>query len=155
MRPAWTTRLENSALVAALAALVLLPIVEIALRATFRVGIEGAGSLTQHLALVAGMAGAAVAAREGRLLSLSTMPSLLTGIRLAAARSISGVVASAVAALLFVASLQFVLAERGGGNVIAYGVPVWVGEAVLPLGFGLIAIRLALAISQPKRAGGD
>src|SRR2546426_6904114 len=57
----------------------LLPVAEILLRALFRVGISGAASFTQHFALVAGMLGAAVAAREQRLLSLSTLDSLLDG----------------------------------------------------------------------------
>jgi tripartite ATP-independent transporter DctM subunit len=56
----------------------------------------------------------------------------------------TGAVAVIVTALLFVASLDFVLAERAGGNVIAYGIPVWLGEAVLPLGFAMIAARLAV-----------
>jgi hypothetical protein len=48
-----------------------------------------------------------------------------------------------VGALLSLASMELVLAERAGGNVIAYGIPVWVGQAVLPLGFALITLRLA------------
>ena len=135
---------ENLALAAALAALALLPIIEIALRAAFQVGIPGAQTFAQHFALAAGMLGAAVAAREARLLALSALPTMLGGRVLAAARFFAGVVAAAVTALLFVASLEFVLAERAGGNVITQGVPVWLGEAVLPLGFALIALRLAV-----------
>ena len=102
------------------------------------VGISGAASFTQHCALVAGMLGAAVAAREGRLLSLSTLDSLLTGCGALLARVFTRTVAVLVGALLCLASVEFVLAERAGGNVIAYGIPVWVGQAVLPLGFALI-----------------
>ena len=56
----------------------LLPLAEIVSRAMLPAGISGAASFTQHLALVVGMLGAAVAAREGRLLSLST-PGLPAG----------------------------------------------------------------------------
>jgi C4-dicarboxylate transporter DctM subunit len=136
-------RVEDAALAAALAALALLPIAEIALRGAFHTGISGAQAFTQHFALVAGMLGAAVAAREGRLLSLSTLQSLLGPRSQSAARAFTGAVATIVAALLAVASLQFTLAERAGGTHIAYGVPVWAGEAILPLGFALIAARLA------------
>jgi TRAP-type C4-dicarboxylate transport system permease small subunit len=96
-------RLENLALAAALAALALLPMVEIVLRATLHVGVAGAGAFTQHFALIAGMLGAAVAAREGRLLSLSTLQSVLTGRLLGAAQLFTGAVAVIVTALLFVA----------------------------------------------------
>ena len=145
---------ENLALAAALGALALLPIVEILLRATFHVGIPGAQSFAQHFALVAGMLGAAVAARESRLLSLSSLQHLLRGRALAFARFFTGVVALGVTALLLLASLQFVLAERAGGNLIALGVPVWLGEAVLPLGFSLIALRLAVNCARGWPARG-
>src|SRR5438552_1685872 len=121
----------------------LLPMAEILLRALFRVGISGVASFTQHFALVAGMLGAAVAAREQRLLSLSTLDSLLDGRSAPLARFFTRTVAVIVGALLCLASVELVLAERAGGNVIAYGIPVWLGQAALPLGFALITLRLA------------
>ena len=134
---------ENLALSAALGAMAILPLAEIALRATLQTGISGAASLTQHLALVTSMLGAAVAARDGRLLSLSTLDSLLEGRSALLARFFTRTVAVTVAALLFLASAEFVLAERAGGNVIVYGIPVWLAESVLPLGFGVLTARLA------------
>src|SRR5882762_5329705 len=121
----------------------LLPMAEILLRAIFKVGISGAASFTQHFALIAGMLGAAVAAREQRLLSLSTLDSLLVGRSALLARFFTRTVAVIVGALLGLASVELVLAERAGGNVIAYGIPVWLGQAVLPRGFALITLRLA------------
>src|ERR1700693_3381832 len=121
----------------------LLALAEILRRGTFHVGISGAASFTQHCALIAGMLGAAVAAREQRLLSLSTLDSLLEGRSALLARFFTGTVAVIVGALLCLASVEFMLAERAGGNVIAYGIPVWLGQAALPLGFALITLRLA------------
>ena len=114
---------ENLALAAALAALALLPIAEILLRALFQVGISGAASLAQHFALIAGMLGAVVAAREGRLLSLSTLDLLLHGPAALLARFFARAVAVIVATLLCLASAQFVLAERAAANVMAK--PPW------------------------------
>src|SRR2546425_9749384 len=121
----------------------LLPIAEILLRALFRVGISGVASFTQHFALVAGMLGAAVATREQRLLSLSTLDSLLDGRSAPPVRFFTRTVAVIVGALLCLASVELVLAERAGGNVIAYGIPVWLGPAPPPLGFALITLPLA------------
>ena len=134
---------ENLMLAAALAVMALLPLAEILLRAVFQVGISGAASFTQHFALISGMLGAALAAREGRLLSLSTLDSLLEGRSALLARLFTRTVAVIVGALLCLASLQLLLAERAAGNAIAYGIPVWLGQAALPLGFGLITLRLA------------
>jgi len=52
--------------------MMLLPLLVVPLRA-IHVQIKGQGSIVQHLTLIAGMIGAAVAAREGRLLSLSSV----------------------------------------------------------------------------------
>jgi C4-dicarboxylate transporter DctM subunit len=139
---------EDMLLAAVLAAMALLPLAEIALRATMQVGVSGAASFTQHLALIAGMLGAGVAARQRRLLSLSTLETLLTGRAAATARFLTGTVAVIVGALLCLASVDFVLAERAGGNVIAYGIPVWLGQAALPVGFAVITLRLAYAAAE-------
>jgi tripartite ATP-independent transporter DctM subunit len=142
------TAAENRLLAAALAAMALLPLAEIALRAIFQVGISGAASLTQHFALVAGMLGAAVAARQGRLLSLSTLDLVLQGRSALLARFFARSVAVIVGALLCLASVEFVLAERAAANVIAYDIPVWLGQAALPLGFALITVRLVCAATE-------
>jgi len=139
---------ENVVLAVALAALALLPLAEILLRAIFQTGVSGAAVFTQHLALIAGMLGAAVAARDGRLLSLSTLNSLLTDRAAALARFFTHSVAVTVSALLLFASLDFMFAERRGGNTIAYGIPVWWGQAILPIGFTLIMLRLARAAAD-------
>ena len=139
---------ENLILAALLAAMALLPLAEIVLRGTLGVGISGAASFTQHLTLAAAMLGAAVAARERRLLSLSMLDELLKGRCAVLARGFTSGVAMLIGVLLAVASAELVLAERAGGNVIAYGIPVWLGQAVLPLGFALITLRLA------RRLGG-
>jgi len=139
---------ENVTMAIALAAMALLPLAEIMLRALLGVGISGAAAFTQHLTLLCGMLGAAIAAREGRLLSLSTLNALLEGRAAATARLLTGIVAVLVSTLLCVASLEFVLAERVGGNSIAYGIPVWLGQAPLAAGFALITLRLAYALAD-------
>jgi C4-dicarboxylate transporter, DctM subunit len=138
---------ENLVLAAALGIMALLPLAEILLRAVLQTGISGAAALGQHFGLIAGMAGAAVAAREGRLLTLSSVESLLQGRAAAAARFYISTVGAIVAALLGFASLELVRAEYAGGNFIVYGVPVWLGQAALPVGFALIGLRLAWAAS--------
>jgi tripartite ATP-independent transporter DctM subunit len=135
---------ENLFLALALGAMAVLPIAESLLRAAFGVGIPASSAWVQHLVLFVAMLGAAVAAREGRLLALSTGSALLSGWRKSAAAVFSGAFASAITALLCVASVRFVLAEKLGGNLLAAGVPLWTVEAILPVGFGLVAIRLVL-----------
>jgi len=134
---------ENVLLSLVFATLVLLPLAEIALRATIRIGFEGSSALVQHLTLAIGILGAAVAAREDRLLGFSAS-ALLEG-RLAGIAKLFGCAAgAAVSALLCFASLQFVDVERTAGRILAHGIPVWFVQSLLPLGFGIVTIRLLL-----------
>jgi len=68
---------ENIVLSIALGAMAVLPIAEIVLRTTLGFGIPGSAGIVQHLTLWVGMLGGAIAAREARLLSLSTGSALL------------------------------------------------------------------------------
>jgi tripartite ATP-independent transporter DctM subunit len=143
---------ENLIVTLALAIMVLLPLAEALLRKLFHTGISGASAIVQHLVLVVGMLGGAVAARDGRLLSLSTVRVFLKGRWKAAAIVFSGAIAVTVSLFLCVASAQYISFTRPAGKVLAYGVPVWVVQLVLPVAFALIAIRLFFG-SADKRTG--
>lgn len=132
---------ENLAVSVALGAMVVLPLAESLLRAAFQTGISGATVLVQHLTLVVGMLGGAVAARENRLLSLATGAVLPHALQRAAAFA-GKALGAAVCVLLAAAGTRFVLTEKEAGNILVYGLPVWVAEAVIPAGFGLVAWRL-------------
>src|SRR5262245_7278665 len=132
---------ENLLVVFSLAALMALPLIEIVLR-RFHTGISGSSAFVQNFTLIVGMLGGAIAARDGRLLSFSTLGSFLTGRFKAAARVVSSSVAVVISAFLCVASVQFLLTEKQGGARLAYHIPTWMIELVLPIGFGLIALRL-------------
>jgi tripartite ATP-independent transporter DctM subunit len=149
---AWTGVLrsaENAVVSVALFAMVLLPLAESLLRRIFHTGIPASTSIVQHMVLVVGMLGGAIAAREGRLLSLSTLGETSVGGRLKnASRFVSGSVSATISGFLGVAAYQFVQTEREAGKILAYGIPVWVIECVLPIGFTAIAIRILLRTSE-------
>src|SRR4051812_34662414 len=63
---------EEWFVVAALVVMAVLPLANIVLRSFFHIGLWNEGTLVQHLTLVVGMAGSALAARKGRLLTLAT-----------------------------------------------------------------------------------
>jgi tripartite ATP-independent transporter DctM subunit len=118
----------------------------------FHTGISGATAFVQHFTLIVGMVGGAIAAREGRLLSFSTLAGVFKGRLKSAALILSSGMAAVISAFLCAASVQFVLTEKASGGLLAYGIPLWVIELVLPLGFGLIALRLVWH-SAPKWKG--
>ncbi len=55
---------------------------------------------------------------------------------------LSGACAAGVSGVLVAAGYAFVRAEKQSGQTLAYGIPVWVVQAIIPAGFALIALRL-------------
>lgn len=146
----WRSRLrmgEDFLITLCLAAMVILPLLEMVLRSTTFV-LRGSSAIQSHLTLFVCMIGGAIAARQGRLLSLSTVTAFLKPGAKAAAQLFSSAVAAGFTAILFLASLRFVLQEKEAGNILAYGVPIWWAQVILPLGFGVIALRLLWRSSE-------
>lgn len=138
----WFRKTENWGISLILAVMMILPLAEIVLRSVFHRGISGSTIVVQHLTLLVGMLGGAIAAREARLLSLSTLPTLLKGRWKSATGVLSSSLAAAITVFLCIASVQFVLTERDSHNVLAYNIPIWIIELALPVGFGVVAWRL-------------
>jgi tripartite ATP-independent transporter DctM subunit len=105
--------------------------------------VPGAGPIVQHLTLWLGFLGAALAAREGKLLNLATSEYLAEGRARRWAGVVAGAVGAAVAAVLAWASTRLVVLEREGGGELALGIPLWAAQVVLPVGLALVAMRLA------------
>ena len=121
--------------------MVLLPLLEIPLR-KLGTGIPGAIAVERHLTLWVAFLGAALAAREGRLLSLATGQLLPDGQLRTFGRAFASTVAAAVTVLLFRAGVDLVLEEKAAGTMITEGVPIWIAQLVIPVGLFLIALRL-------------
>ena len=136
------TAIEDGIAAMALAAMVVLPLAEIVVRRLFGVGVPGSGPFVQHLTLWIGFLGAAIAAREGKLLALATGTFVPERWRGATTVFASGV-AACMATILAMGAVQLVATERETGTIIAANVPAWVGQLALPIGFALIALRLA------------
>src|SRR6266851_2889086 len=138
----WLWETENLLLPLALAALMLLPLLEIVGRKLFHGGVSGAAAFEQHLVLIIGLLGGMFAARDRRLLALSTLTTFLKGRWQAFARVFSSAFAAGITIFLCLAALQLVQAEKSGGKLLAYGIPVWTVQLIMPLGFVVIALRL-------------
>jgi tripartite ATP-independent transporter DctM subunit len=138
----WARQGENLLLVIPLMAMLALPVLEIILRRAFQGGISGSSAIVQHLTLIVGMLGGALAARDGRLLALSPVQALLKGRVRVAAMIFTNGFAAAIAAFLCLGSWTYVSEFRPLGKILVYGIPVWVVQLVMPIGFGLVAVRL-------------
>jgi tripartite ATP-independent transporter DctM subunit len=133
----------------ALVTMAVLPILEILGRRFLGIGIPGSGPIVQHLTLWVGFLGAALAARDGKLLALATGTFIPAGRARQVAGIFSATVAAAVATVLAWGSVDLIRSERDTGTIIGAGIPAWVAQLVLPVGFGLIAVRLIWRASPP------
>lgn len=134
-----------------LAGLVLLPVVETLARALGLAGVPVSASIVQHLVLWLAFAGAALAAREGKLLSLATAELLRAGRARRLAKALSSAVAAAVTALLARGAFDLVAIEREAGTTIG-ALPTWVAQLVMPLGLTAVALRLVWRAGElPER----
>jgi tripartite ATP-independent transporter DctM subunit len=125
-----------------------LPLLEIVGRRAWRTGIPGSNALVQHATLWIGLLGGAIAARDGRLLSLGRLtdrfPEPYRGIFSGFTASVS----TAATLLLAWSGFQLVRAEWVDRQVVVPYLPVWLAESVMPAGFALIAWRLVRGASR-------
>lgn len=143
---------ENTLASLALIGVMALPLGEMIARSAFGTGIPGSAPFASTLTLWVGMLGAAIAAREGKLLTLATGEFLPEGRPAAVAHIIAGAMGAMVATILALGGVAFISSERAAGDVIALGLPVWVAALVFPFAFGLIALRL-VGRASPRWTG--
>jgi len=145
------SRTERGVLTLCLGVMVILPLAEIVLRVGFRTGFPAGSNIVQHLTLVIGMIGGAVAASQGRLIGISAAGQLLKGNWKEVAQFVGNSVAAAFTFFMALGSTRFVLTERSSASELAFGVPLWIVQLVLPLGFALISYRLLAHAATTRR----
>jgi C4-dicarboxylate transporter, DctM subunit len=149
------SRIEDAFASLALLVMVLLPLSEIVSRRAFGRGIPGSGPIVQHLTLWVGFLGAAIAAREGKLLALATGTFIPPGIGRRAADILAAAFGACAAVVLAWGGAQMAMSEREAGTTIGADIPAWVTQLVIPVAFALIAGRLVWRAGNPSPSGAD
>jgi TRAP-type C4-dicarboxylate transport system permease small subunit len=141
-------RVEDAFLALLLTVMVVLAPLQILLRNAFDQGISWADPLIRVLVLWVGLMGAVAAARGDRHISIDAVSRTIS----ARARARVGLITSAfttiVCTLVAWHSGRFVLDEYTYGSQAFSGIPAWILEVVIPVAFGLIAIRYGLRVRQ-------
>ena len=134
----------------ALLLMLAIPLLEIVLRPLLGRGVENAPALVQHLGLVLAMFGALLAERGGHLTSLGggfaasqQHPRLRT-----VAQQFSRASSAVLCGMLAYASWRFVATEMDAPRDLAYGLPGWIVQAAMPVGFLLLGARLASRMTE-------
>ena len=139
--------IEQIIAAAALAAMVLLLLVEIIGRPWYGYVILGSQIFVRQLTMWVALLGAALAAREGRLLALATGTFIANERVRHVAEVVAAAAAAAVAVILCVGGIRLVSEEREFGTPLSGGLQAWMSQIVLPVGFALIAVHIVMRAS--------
>ncbi len=128
-----------------LSAMVLIAVVQIVLRNGWETGIGWGDPLVRVLLLWVGLLGAIIATREERHIRIDVLTRYLPARFSGLARYITEWFSAVVCALLAYHGGRLVWDESQYGSVMFGTVPTWLCQLIIPIGFGLMALRFALA----------
>jgi TRAP-type C4-dicarboxylate transport system permease small subunit len=135
---------EDALLIAILATMVGFAVAQIVLRNVFNSAILWADPMLRVSVLWVGMIGAMVATRSDKQISIDAVSRFLPMRARSGVRVVTDLFTAVVSAVVAWSALRLVLDDRAAGVTAVAFVPVWVCEAILPLAFGIIAIRYML-----------
>lgn len=135
---------EELILALLLTAMILLAGSQIVLRNLFDSGIDWAEPLLRLLVLWVGMLGAMLATHDDKHIRIDVVSRYLSPDKRRLSSRLTALVSAVVAALLAYYSARFVYFEWQDGTEAFNGMPAWLAEMVLPVGFGVMALRFAL-----------
>jgi TRAP-type C4-dicarboxylate transport system permease small subunit len=136
--------LEDAILVVLLSGMILLAAVQILLRNFLDMGLAWGDQVLRVSVLWVGLIGGVVASRENKHINVDVFLRFLSGRARVASQGLIGLFTAAVCAVIAFYAGRFVRLDYQSG-ILAFGsVPVWIVELILPVGFGLIALRYTL-----------
>lgn len=147
----WLEHVENGLIALLVLAMVVLASAQILLRNFFDSGLAWADPLLRAMVLWAAMLGALAAARDDKHIGIDFVAHFVHGRTRRVLRAISLLFATGIAAAMAWYGVGLVQLDYAGTNTIA-GIPGWCIEAIIPVGFALIALRLAVRAFQPQRS---
>ncbi|MCX5810824.1 MAG: TRAP transporter small permease [Proteobacteria bacterium] len=114
---------------------------QIILRNIFSTGIAWGDALVRGLVLWTGFIGATIAAREGKHICIDVVSRWLSPKGKTAVEIIIHAFSFLICCFLTYAALKFIHNEFQMKSVVFLGIPSWVSEIILPVTFGIMALR--------------
>ncbi len=139
----WLHRFEDALLAALVTALLVGAGLQVLLRAFFDIGVVWLDPLLRALVLWLAMLGALAAARSDRHISIELVSRFLGARGQRVLRGFGLLFGAAVCALLAWFAVSLVRLEMQYPQMAFAQVPSWLVMLILPLGFGLLALRMA------------
>lgn len=145
------TWIENGLLILLLALMVSLAGAQIVFRNLLDTSILGVDQLLRLLVLWVAMLGAVAASREAKHIGVDVISRWLSPRTRAGVRVLTDLFTITVCVLLAWHALRFVMSERHSHEMAFGSLPVWMAQIILPVAFGLIALRYLLLLVHHAR----
>jgi TRAP-type C4-dicarboxylate transport system permease small subunit len=144
------TLAENTLLVIILISMILLAGAQIFLRNFFDTGFFWGDEMLRLMVLWITIAGGLAASRSDRHISIAILDRLLPDNVQVYTKVIIDLFTAAVCGLFTWHSARFVMSSHEFGDMLMRGVPAWIPQIILPVGFALMTYRhLAKALGRP------
>jgi len=147
-------KLEGTFIALLLSIMIILSFGQVILRNFFQEGILWGDIFLRQLVLWVGFLGAALAAREGRHITIDFLPNLLPQTWRRFIHVLVNLCTSLITGLLAWAASKFIQFEREAESVLMLDLPVWIFQIILPYSFWVISVRFllkSLALCFPGR----
>lgn len=136
--------LEDGLLVLTLAAMILLALSQIILRNLFNTGIEWTDPLLRVLVLWLCLLGAIAATKLDKHITIDLFSRMLPELGKKIATIVNNLFSAVICAIIGYYSARFVIMEYEDGIVAFAGIPAWICEIIIPIGFCLMSFRFLI-----------
>jgi TRAP-type C4-dicarboxylate transport system permease small subunit len=144
----WLASLERAFVVLLLTGLLSLGLLQVIARNVLASGLFWADELLQHIVLWLGFLGASLATRERRHLSIDVLSHFLPVRWQLWLGLLVNTAALVLCTLLVQAAWGLVRSEYTAGTMLSFGVPSWLAQSIIPLGFVAIDLRFTLRLLE-------
>jgi TRAP-type transport system small permease protein len=140
--------LEDGLLVSLLGAMIALAALQILQRNLFDTGFLWSDQALRLMVLWVALLGAIAASRDDHHIRIDLLSRYLSDLGKRVARIITDLFTLVVCSVVAWSAYQLVELEREFGSEVMGGAPAWVAQSILPIGFGLIALRYLVLLIQ-------
>jgi TRAP-type C4-dicarboxylate transport system permease small subunit len=146
-------RLEEGLLVLMLSAMILLASWQILMRNLFDSGLFWADPALRMMVLWLALLGAIAATRDDRHIRIDLLSRFLGARGKAWVQALNDLFSSLICGLIAWHGGRLVYIEWQDGTQLFGGLPAWLGESIIPLGFGTMALRFLFSAPLRLRRG--
>jgi TRAP-type C4-dicarboxylate transport system permease small subunit len=137
-------RLEETLLVSLVILMVSLGFLQILFRNLISVGIVWIDSLVRHLVLWVALLGASVAIRENRHIIIDVLSGRVSPTYYSRIQGAVQLFSALVCLLLVYPAIRFVQNDYVAGKTLAFGIPLWLSQAIMPAMMLVMGVRFLL-----------